>query len=132
MESILEQTRAGKGHVAMLSGPPGVGKTRMAAEFCVKAQRSGTLAFVGGCSDRDDPVPFLPFVEIFEQALASASSPAAFRAALGSEAAEVARLMPQLKRMFPDIPDTQEVSPEYSRRLLLKFDYENHRACGFD
>jgi tetratricopeptide (TPR) repeat protein len=119
LESVLEKTRWGKGQVAMLSGPPGVGKTRIAAEFCVKAQRAGELAFVGGCSDRDDPVPFLPFVEIFEQALASASSPVAFRDALGSEAPEVARLMPQLKRIFPDIPATLEVSPEHSRRLLL-------------
>jgi tetratricopeptide (TPR) repeat protein/RecA/RadA recombinase len=119
LDRILEQARNGRGRVVMISGAPGVGKTRIAAEFCIKAQRSGATAYVGGCSERDDPAPFLPFVEILEAALAAASSPEAFRDALGDEAAEVARLMPQLSRMFPDIPPPLKVPPEQSRRLLL-------------
>jgi predicted ATPase len=119
LDRILEQARNGRGRVVMISGAPGVGKTRIAAEFCIKAQHSGALAFVGGCSERDDPAPFLPFVEILEAALAAAPSPKAFRDALGDEAAEVARLMPQLTRMFPDIPPPLKVPPEQSRRLLL-------------
>jgi tetratricopeptide (TPR) repeat protein len=119
LDRILEQARNGRGRVVMISGAPGVGKTRIAAEFCIKAQGSGATAYVGGCSDRDDPAPFLPFVEILEAVLAAASSPKAFRDVLGDEAAEVARLMPQLTRMFPDIPPPLKVPPEQSRRLLL-------------
>jgi len=119
LDRILEQARNGRGRVVMISGAPGVGKTRITAEFCIKAQGSGANAFVGGCSDRDDPAPFLPFVEVLEAALAAAPNPTAFRDALGDEAAEVARLMPQLTRMFPDIPPPLKVPPEQSRRLLL-------------
>ena len=103
----------------MISGPPGVGKTRTAAEFCDRASRNGVIALPGGCTDRDDPAPFLPFVEILEAALASAESPKAFREALGEEACEVARLVPQLRRIFDDIPPALEVPAESSRRLLL-------------
>jgi predicted ATPase len=119
LDRILEQARNGRGRVVMISGAPGVGKTRIVAEFCIKAERSGATAYVGGCSERDDPAPFLPFVEILEAVLAAAPSPKAFRDALGDEAAEVARLMPQLTRMFPDIPPPLKVPPEQSRRLLL-------------
>ncbi len=119
LEKILQQTRDGRGRVVMISGPAGVGKTRMAAEFCERASRNGVIAFPGGCSDREDPVPFLPFVEILEAALASAADPRVFRAALGDEASELARLMPQLRRIFDDIPPPLEVPPEQSRRLLL-------------
>jgi len=119
LDRILEQARDGRGRVLIISGAPGVGKTRITAEFCIKAQRSGANAFVGGCSDRDAPAPFLPFVEILETALAAAPSPQAFRDALGDEAAEVTRLMPQLRRIFPHIPPPLEVPPEQSRRLLL-------------
>jgi predicted ATPase len=119
LDRILEQARNGRGRVVMISGAPGVGKTRIVAEFCIKTQGSGANAFVGGCAERDDPAPFLPFVEILEAALAAAPNPNAFRDALGDEAAEVARLMPQLTRMFPDIPPPLKVPPEQSRRLLL-------------
>ena len=103
----------------MISGPPGVGKTRVTAEFCSRASESGAIALPGGCSDREDPEPFLPFVEILEAALASATRPQQFRDALGEEASEIARLMPQLRRTFPDIPPPLDVQPEQLRRLLL-------------
>jgi tetratricopeptide (TPR) repeat protein len=119
LERILEQTRGGRGQLMMISGPPGVGKTRMTAEFCNRACEQGAIAFPGGCSDREDPAPFLPFVEILESALASSTNPKTFRDALGDEASEIARLMPQLRRMFEDIPPPLEVQPEQSRRLLL-------------
>ncbi len=119
LERILMLTSGGRGKVVMISGPPGVGKTRTTAEFCDRASGNGITALPGGCSDREDPVPFLPFVEILEAALGSAASLTVFREALGDEASEIARLMPQLRRLFDDIPPPLEVQPEQSRRLLL-------------
>jgi len=43
------------------------------------------LAFVGACYDRDDPVPFNPFVEIRESAFAQTRDPAQFRETLASK-----------------------------------------------
>ena len=103
----------------MIGGAPGVGKSRIAAELCAKASQSGVLVFAGNCYDRDDSVPFVAFVEILEAIMTSAPSPKAFRDALGSDGGEIARLMPQLRRMFPDIPAALEASPEQSRRILF-------------
>jgi hypothetical protein len=119
LDRVFQQASASQGRIVVISGPPGVGKTRITAEFCANASGNGAIAYLGGCSDREDPVPFLPFVEILEAALRSATAPHAFRAALGAEAAEIARLMPQLRRMFDDIPPPLELQPEQSRRLLL-------------
>ena len=116
---ILQLARRGKGRVAMIGGAPGVGKSRIAAELCAKASQSGVLVFAGNCYDRDDSVPFVSFVEILEAILTSAPSPKAFRDTLGNESAEIARLMPQLRRMFPDIPLPLQASPEQSRRILF-------------
>ena len=118
LRRVLEQVRSGSGRVVMIAGAPGVGKTRIAAEFAREAAQQEALVFAGACYDRDDAVPFVPFVEIFEAALAH-SDPQAFRDALGDEASEIARLIPQLTRTFPDVGTPTELPPEQTRRALL-------------
>src|SRR5882672_1545128 len=44
---------------------------------------------------------------------------ATLRHALGDAAPEVAKLMPELRRMFPDIPPPIELPPEQQRRFLF-------------
>ncbi|MGH7949209.1 MAG: ATP-binding protein, partial [Candidatus Binataceae bacterium] len=116
---LLEQARSGEGKIVLIGGPAGVGKTRIAAEIGAQASRTGFLTYAGACYDRDDSVPFIPFVEVLEAALAQATSIDAFRQALGDDAAELARLLPQLRRTFPEIPPPLELPPEQSRRILF-------------
>src|SRR5216683_1819953 len=115
----LEQIPHGTGRVVMIGGAAGVGKSRIAAEAGAEASQRGFLVLAGSCYDRDDSVPFIPFVEILETALAQAPNPQTFREVLDKDASEMARLMPQLRRLFPDIPPPLQVSPEQSRRILF-------------
>ncbi len=115
----LEQALAGEGRIVLISGAAGVGKTRIAAEISAKASRRGMRSFVGSCYDREDPVPFNPVVEILEEWLAQTRDMTAFRETLGNDAPEMARLLPQLRRLFPDIPPPLELPPEQSRRILF-------------
>src|SRR5713226_10190512 len=115
----LEQIPHGTGRVVMIGGAAGVGKSRIAAEVGAEASQRGFLVLAGSCYDRDDSVPFIPFVEILETALAQAPNPQTFREVLDKDASEMARLMPQLRRLFPDIPPPLQVSPEQSRRILF-------------
>jgi len=119
LSRLLERALGGAGGVAMIGGALGVGKTRISAEFAAEASKRGFMTLVGSCYDRENSLPFNPFVEILESAMAQASSQEAFRAALGNDAGEMARLMPQLRRLFPDIPPPMELSPEQSRRILF-------------
>jgi tetratricopeptide (TPR) repeat protein len=116
---LLDQAARGDECVAMIAGPAGVGKTRIATEIGAEASARGFLTLAGNCYERDDAVPFIPVVEILESFLARAPSPAALRLALGDDAAEIARLVPQLRRTFHDIPSPLEASPEQSRRVLF-------------
>ena len=116
----LNRVRDGKGSVVLVGGTAGVGKTRIAIELAVEAARVGITTLVGHCYDREDPVPFVPFVEILEAALERASSRAGFRALLGTDAAEISRLMPQLSRLFTDIPAAMELGPAQSQWILFK------------
>jgi predicted ATPase len=62
--------------------------------------------------------PYHPVIEQIEQS-ARIVRPDALRRALGENAAEVAKLMPELRRLYPDIPEPVTIPPEQERRFAL-------------
>src|SRR4029453_16324767 len=62
--------------------------------------------------------PYLPYVEIIEQAISNPRSPLTLRDALGDVAPEIARIAPALRRVFPDIPPPVELPAELARRYV--------------
>lgn len=104
----------------MLGGGPGVGKSRLAMEMTEYASRLGFQCLVGHCYERDEPYPYLPFVEIIESGLAQAASLDDFRRRLGENAAELAQLVPSLRRVFPDIPEPLALPAAQQRFYLFR------------
>jgi hypothetical protein len=119
LRSLLQQALAGRGRIVTISGDAGVGKTRLATEVAAQAWRNGVRMLVGKCYDHDDALPYGPFVEMLEEALKPTVRSAFLRDALGSGASDIARLVPQLRRLYPDIPPPLELPPEQSRRVLF-------------
>ena len=116
---LVDRALAGNGAIIMLGGGPGVGKTRLATETAAYATSRGFQAFIGHCYERDEPHPYLPFVEIVETMLAQ-SGPERFAASMDGNAAELAQIAPRLRRVFPDIPPPQELPPPQARRYLTQ------------
>lgn len=115
----LEAASRAVGTLVMVGGEPGVGKTRLAEELGVEAGAQGMQVFVGHCYEMHGVAPYVAFVEMLESALERAPDPGAFRRALGEEAPEVAKLLPTLRRVCPDIPPSLELPPGAERRLLF-------------
>ena len=115
---LLDQTVAGHGTVLLLGGEPGVGKTRLAEEVLAEGRQRGCLALIGRCYEMEGTPPFIPWVELVERS-GSIVPRAAFREALGDAAPEVAKLVPELRQMFPDIPQPIELPPEQQQRYLF-------------
>ena len=115
---LLDQAVSGHGGVLLLGGEPGVGKTRLAEEVLGEARQRGCLALTGRCYETEGTPPFIPWVEIVERA-ASIVPNAAFREALGDAAPEIAKLVPELRQIFPDIPEPIELPSEQQRRYLF-------------
>jgi class 3 adenylate cyclase len=114
--ACLEATGAGEGGMVMVGGEPGVGKTRVCDEVLSEARRRGFLTLVGHCYESEGS-PYIPFVEMVESAMRQVE-PDVLRAHLGDGAGEVARLAPELRKRFPDIPPALELPPEQERRHL--------------
>ena len=115
---LLDRAIAGQGGLVFVGGEPGVGKTRIAEELLKQARQRGCLAQTGHCYEMEGTPPFIPFVELIERT-ARVVPKVAFREALGDAASEVARLVPELRQLFPDLPPPVELPPDQQRRYLF-------------
>jgi DNA-binding CsgD family transcriptional regulator/transcriptional regulator with XRE-family HTH domain len=61
--NALEAVNAGQGRIVLLSGEPGIGKTRLGREVLAHAARIGMRILVGRCFEQHTAVPFFPFTE---------------------------------------------------------------------
>ena len=120
IRAALDRALGGHGSLVMLGGGPGAGKTRLAMEMTEYASRVGFRCMVGHCYERDEPFPYLPFVEIIESGLAQAPSLEDFRRRMGDSAPELAQIVPSLRRVFPDIPPPLDLPPAQKRRYLFQ------------
>jgi tetratricopeptide (TPR) repeat protein len=117
LDQMLDNASGGHGGLVLLGGEPGVGKTRLAEELLADGRHRGMLALVGHAYE-DEGTPLVTVVEILED-IAQLVPANLLRRHLGDEAAEIATLMPELRRRFPDITDPVEVPPEQRRRVLF-------------
>ena len=122
--SGLDDAAARRGRLFLISGEPGVGKTRLADEVAAVADAKRMALLVGHCSEQDEAVAYLPFVEILENFVDRASDADTLRKALGEQAPELARLQPKLKNILPELPPPLDLPPAQARRHLFN--------CFFD
>jgi class 3 adenylate cyclase/tetratricopeptide (TPR) repeat protein len=114
----LTSALEGHGGIVLVGGEPGVGKTTLTKELIKEAQERGALALFGRCYESEGAVPYSPFVEIVEQALAVVP-PEWILEDLGEDAAEIARMVPVLRRHFPDLGEPLDLPPEQQRRYFF-------------
>ena len=118
LRRLVDDALAGEGRLGLVAGEPGVGKSRLVAEIGEEAQARGMRMLTGHCVEMSGAPPYLPYVEMIEQAISNPRSPLALREALGDVAPEIARIAPALRRVFPDIPPPVELPAELARRYV--------------
>ena len=117
LDRLWQESAEGTPRLALVAGEPGVGKTRLAAEFAVTCHDSAALVLAGRC-DEDLGVPFQPFVEALRDYVGH-TDPAALRAGLGRFAGELVRLVPEIGQRVSDLPAPLRSDQETERYRLF-------------
>jgi class 3 adenylate cyclase/tetratricopeptide (TPR) repeat protein len=119
LRRLCDQSIAGRGHLALIGGEPGVGKTSLAEEVMADATARGALTLAGHCYQMEAP-PYIPIVEILES-IADLLPPDVLARVLGPTdgAQEIARMWPGLHRFLPDLAAPLALPPEQARRYLF-------------
>ncbi len=118
LEVMLGSARAGNGTAVLVSGEAGVGKSRIAQELAEQATNVGFLVLKGSCFDTETSPPFEPFITQLESLIRDLDE-GVLRTMIGANAPELARLLPQLHRQFPELMNAVEIPAEQERRYLL-------------
>ena len=118
LEDVLEQALAGHGRVAFISGEPGVGKTRLADELSGVADKRGAQVVWGRCGTGAGAPAYWPWIQVLRALLAD-RDPLTLRAELGSAAAALSQLMPELQDLLPEADEGANPDAEEARFRLL-------------
>src|SRR5438874_2017053 len=117
--SQFEKTTAGRLHVALVAGEPGIGKTRLLQEVSDRAEQVGALVLRGGASAAEGMPPYLPFLEALGGYIRTAPLEQ-LRTQADSIAPILATILPELPLRLGELAPSYPLPPEQTRLRLYE------------
>src|SRR5437764_1438124 len=115
---VYRTARRGRTQVVLLEGEPGIGKTRLANAFLRWATAHGAGVLQGRAFAPGNAVPYHPIVEALRGWLVNEENP---RGVLSDVwLAELARLLPEARERYPDLPDSPSLAESDARNRLYE------------
>lgn len=102
MRDAFDVAAAGRGTVVLLSGEAGMGKTRQARELETYARLRGARVLWGRAHESAGAPPYWAWLQA-GRAFGAAVDPDELRSVLGSHAAEIARIVPEVQTYLPGL-----------------------------
>jgi DNA-binding SARP family transcriptional activator len=116
LDQAVDRAVAGQGRIVLVSGEPGIGKTRLVEEVARRAAPRAVTVAWGRCVEGEMPA-FWPWTQLV-RSLADELEPSTVRAALVTGAADIAQVVPEVKELVGPI-EAPDVLDAESARLRL-------------
>ena len=116
LEQAYARVRAGQGEVVLISGEAGIGKSRLMQDFATSLSDQA-LILVGTAQSAMQTMPYQPVVEVLRLALNLQPVSGDLQPIW---LAEVSRLLPELRTLYPDLPPLLPAEPEEARGRLFE------------
>jgi class 3 adenylate cyclase len=117
VEHSRSNARIGNRQVVLVSGEPGIGKSRLSSLSAHGAHGEGFAVLWGACSE-ELAVPYEPWIAVCSQLVEHAPQDVVERH-VARHGGELARLVRELRRRLPDAPEPESSDPETERFLLF-------------
>jgi hypothetical protein len=118
LDEALARTRAGHGGLMLVSGEPGIGKTRLADEVSDRARAQDMRVLWGRAWERGGAPPFWPWVQALRALVAEVGADGVM-SRLGDRGRELVRILPELGDRLPPAPRPGKIDAERARFLLF-------------
>jgi len=114
----VEDLERGRGSLLLIRGEPGIGKTWLAEEGAARAAERGAVVLSGRCWESGGAPAYWSWVQCLRK-LVQETEPDTLRAQLGAGAVDVARIVPELRELVPNLPQPPAIDPEGARFRLF-------------
>jgi eukaryotic-like serine/threonine-protein kinase len=109
---------AGHGQLVLISGEPGIGKTRLAEELTTYAHLLDALVLWGRCYEGEGAPAYWPWMRVVG-AYSVDHDPDALAATMGAGAADIAEMVSEVRRRLPGLESPPAVGAEQARFRLF-------------
>jgi DNA-binding CsgD family transcriptional regulator/tetratricopeptide (TPR) repeat protein len=115
--AAFDRMLAGRRQLVLISGEPGIGKTRCAEALADVAEDQGAFVLWGRCHEEAGAPPYWPWVQIL-RAYVDASSLDEVRLNMGTAAKDIAALVPELlDASYSELPTTSAIADSSPARF---------------
>jgi hypothetical protein len=105
--------------LVLLSGEPGIGKSRLADEIALEAAEAGAAVVWGRCWEAGGAPAYWPWVQPL-RSLLGRLPPGRIESHLGGGGTHLAEILPELRRLLPGLPQAPSLDPETARFRLFE------------
>jgi tetratricopeptide (TPR) repeat protein len=113
--ALWRKAVAGEGGVLLISGEPGIGKTRLVQEIATRAEVSGGRVLAGECF-AEGGAPYTPVAQIIRAALTDGLN----LNLPDLVVADLITIAPDLRTRYPDVPPNPPLDPAAEQQRLFE------------
>ena len=111
--------RQGQAHVVLVTGEPGIGKTRLLDEIAMRAAHDGAVVLRGGASEAEGMPPYLPFLEALGRYIQETPVDQ-LRTQVAATSPLLASILPELLTHLGEFPVSLPLPTEQARFRLYE------------